>query len=56
MVMLHDANKRLLKVTDAYPEHIALAKGKHTARVQLRTDDVALLERMRSLPLVRTPA
>ena len=39
MTMLCDANKRLLKVSDIYPEDVQLGKGDYTIRAQLRHDD-----------------
>ncbi len=53
LAMVFDANKRLLKASDAYPEAVQLAKGGHVVRAQLRTDDAALLERLRGTPLAR---
>jgi len=53
LAMVFDANKRLLKASDAYPEAVQLAKGAHIVRAQLRTDNAALLERLRATPLAR---
>ena len=39
MTMLFDANKRLIKVNDIYPEDVQLAKGSYTIRAQLRHDN-----------------
>jgi hypothetical protein len=39
MSMLCDGNKRLLKVSDIYPEDVQLGKGDYVIRVQLRHDD-----------------
>ena len=39
MTMLFDANKRLIKVNDIYPEDVQLAKGTYTIRAQLRHDN-----------------
>ncbi|KAK9809052.1 hypothetical protein WJX72_008467 [[Myrmecia] bisecta] len=52
MFMLFDANKRQLAVGDIYPEPVQLKKGDYTIRVHLRHDDVALLEKLRGMPLV----
>ena len=50
--MLHDANKRLIKVSDIYPEYADLKKGDYTIRLQLRHDDAVLLGKMKDLPVV----
>lgn len=52
MTMLHDSNKRLLKVSDIYPAQVDLKKGDYTVRLQLRHDDAALLDKMNELPVV----
>lgn len=39
MAMLFDGNKRLLKVSDIYPEEVQLGKGDYVIRAQLRHDD-----------------
>ena len=39
MTMLFDANNRLIKVNDIYPEDVQLAKGTYTIRAQLRHDN-----------------
>ena len=39
MSMLFDGNRRLLKVSDIYPEEVQLAKGDYVIRAQLRHDD-----------------
>lgn len=52
MSMLHDANKRLIKVSDIYPEFADLKKGEYTIRLQLRHDDAALLDKMKDAPVV----
>ena len=52
MSMLHDANKRLIKVSDIYPEFAELQKGDYTIRLQLRHDDAALLDKMKDMPVV----
>lgn len=38
MTMLLDGNKRLMKVSDIYPEDVQLGKGSYTIRAQLRHD------------------
>lgn len=52
MTMLHDANKRLLKVSDIYPAPMDLKKGEYVIRLQLRHDDAALLDKLNDLPVV----
>ncbi len=50
--MLHDTNKRLIKVSDIYPDYTDLKKGDYTIRLQLRHDDAALLDKMKEVPVV----
>lgn len=50
--MLHDTNKRLIKVSDIYPDYADLKKGDYTIRLQLRHDDAVLLDKMKELPVV----
>ncbi|KAL0038695.1 hypothetical protein WJX79_003623 [Trebouxia sp. C0005] len=52
MSMLHDTNKRLIKVSDIYPDYADLKKGDYTIRLQLRHDDAVLLDKMKELPVV----
>ena len=52
MSMLHDANKRLIKVSDIYPEFTDLKKGDYIIRLHLRHDDAALLDKMKDVPVV----
>ncbi|CAK0779170.1 hypothetical protein CVIRNUC_004710 [Coccomyxa viridis] len=52
MTMLFDANKRLIKVNDIYPEDVQLAKGSYTIRAQLRHDNRAWLEKLKGLVAV----
>ena len=52
MCMLHDANKRLIKVSDIYPEFSDLKKGDYAIRLQLRHDDAVLLDKMKDIPVV----
>lgn len=49
---MFDANKRLLYTGDCTPEEVALVKGDHTARVMLRHDNIALLEKLKNTCLV----
>ena len=50
--MLHDSNKRLIKVSDIYPDYADLKKGDYVIRLQLRHDDAVLLDKMKDLPVV----
>jgi hypothetical protein len=53
LTQVFDANKRLLYTGDAVPEEVSLVKGDHTARVMLRHDNIALLEKLKNTCLVR---
>jgi hypothetical protein len=52
LLQIFDAHKRLLYTGDAVPDEVALAKGEHTARLLLRHDDRALLEKLKGTCLV----
>ena len=52
MSMLHDTNKRLIKVSDIYPEYADLKKGDYIIRLQLRHDDAGLLDKMKETPVI----
>lgn len=52
MSMLHDTNKRVIKVSDIYPDYTDLKKGDYIIRLQLRHDDAALLDKMKDVPVV----
>lgn len=53
LTQLFDARQRLLYTGDAVPgEEVALAKGQHSARVALRHDDRALLDKLKGTCLV----
>ena len=52
MSMLHDTNKRLIKVSDIYPDYADLKKGDYVIRLQLRHDDAVLLDKMKEMPVV----
>ncbi|KAL0024941.1 hypothetical protein WJX77_004746 [Trebouxia sp. C0004] len=52
MSMLHDTNKRLIKVSDIYPDYADLKKGDYVIRLQLRHDDAVLLDKMKEIPVV----
>ena len=47
--MLFDANKRLIKINDIYPEDVQLAKGNYTIRAQLRHDNRGTQETLKLL-------
>ncbi|KAI9187701.1 hypothetical protein H9P43_002092 [Blastocladiella emersonii ATCC 22665] len=51
LVLIHDAAQRLLATHDIYAKSIKLDKGDYTVRVQIRHDAVAVLEKLRDLPL-----
>lgn len=53
LTQVFDSNKRLLYTGDAVPEEVFLVKGDHTARVMLRHDNMALLEKLKNTCLVR---
>ncbi len=52
MSMLHDTNKRLIKVSDIYPDYADLKKGDYVIRLQLRHEDAVLLDKMKEIPVV----
>lgn len=52
MAMIYDANKKLLSVSDIYPEEAQLQKGEHTVVLLIRHDNPQLLETFRDLPLI----
>ncbi|KAG5191080.1 subtilase family-domain-containing protein [Tribonema minus] len=52
MVMIFDANKRLVGVTDAWPAAVKCKEGDYVARVSIRSDDPALLKRLQGKPLL----
>lgn len=52
LTQVFDANKRLLYTGDAVPEEVSLVKGDHTARVMLRHDNIAMLEKLKNTCLV----
>lgn len=56
LTQVFDANKRLLYTGDAVPEDVSLVKGEHTARVMLRHDNMALLEKLKNTCLVSSAA
>ena len=50
--MLHDTNKRLIKVSDIYPDFADLKKGEYIIRLQLRHDNAVLLDKMKNLLVI----
>jgi hypothetical protein len=52
LLQIFDSHKRLLYTGDAVPDEVALAKGEHSARLMLRHDDRALLEKLKGTCLV----
>lgn len=49
-VTIHDANKKLLRCSDIYPDNVSLDKGTYYACASLRHDNIPLLEKLRDLP------
>jgi len=52
MCMMYDSNKKLLLVNDAWPSFETLPKGDITAKVQVRHEDKAMLDRFVDMPMV----
>lgn len=52
MYFIRDENKQLLGVGDIYPEAANLKKGDYTIQLTLRHEDPALLDRLRTLPML----
>jgi tripeptidyl-peptidase-2 len=50
--LMFDAAKRRVAAGDIFAKPVQLAKGPHTLKLQLRHTDAALLERLKSTPLV----
>lgn len=51
LLLVYDSNKRFLGCTDAWPTPLKLKKGDYVVRLQVRHEDLALLQRMKSMPL-----
>eukprot|EP00899_Mesostigma_viride_P019360 jgi/Mesvir1/27425/Mv25036-RA.1 len=52
LYMIFDSNKKLMGCGDTYPDGIQLAKGDYTILLNLRHDQVAQLEKQRSMVIV----
>jgi tripeptidyl-peptidase-2 len=52
MSFTRDENKQLLGVGDIYPDAITLKKGEYTVQLALRHEDPAVLEKLRTLPML----
>jgi len=52
MCMLFDSNKKLLNTSDAWPRSVEIPKGTITARVMVRHERTAVLERLKEMPMV----
>jgi hypothetical protein len=52
LTSIFDANKRFLFATDAFEKGKALPAGKYTARIQVRHDERAMLEKLKDMPVV----
>lgn len=52
MTQVYDANKRFYYATDAFEPGKALKAGKYVAKVQVRHDDVSLLEKLKDTSAV----
>lgn len=51
MIMIYDHAKRLVGISDAWPTPIKLKKGDYVAKMQVRTDNTAALEKLKTLAL-----
>eukprot|EP00931_Biecheleriopsis_adriatica_P051346 TRINITY_DN29771_c0_g1_i1.p1 TRINITY_DN29771_c0_g1~~TRINITY_DN29771_c0_g1_i1.p1 ORF type:complete len:1260 (+),score=292.17 TRINITY_DN29771_c0_g1_i1:143-3781(+) len=51
LLMVFDSNKRFVACFDAWPTPVKFSKGNYTVKLQIRHDDVALLERFKQMPL-----
>ena len=49
LFMLFDHAKRLLGSGDAWPKDLTVKRGKYTTRIQVRHDEVAMLERLKDM-------
>lgn len=52
LTLIFDSNKRFCFATDAFESGKALKSGKYTARLQVRHDDISLLERLKDMAVV----
>jgi tripeptidyl-peptidase-2 len=51
LVLVHDHGKRCVACVDCWPEAAKLKKGEYVARLQVRHDDVSMLEKLKGYPL-----
>jgi tripeptidyl-peptidase-2 len=51
LVQVFDHGKRFVGCTDAWPSALKLKKGEYTARLQVRHDDVALLNKLKGMSI-----
>ncbi|OQR99082.1 tripeptidyl-peptidase [Achlya hypogyna] len=54
MLMIFDAKKKYMGVSDAYPRAVTLPKGTYTVRAQIRHQDPAVLESLKTAVLAIT--
>ena len=50
--LVYDTHKRLLSCEDCYPKAVRLGKGDHVVKMQMRHDNVGLLEKLKAMPLL----
>eukprot|EP00929_Paragymnodinium_shiwhaense_P110790 TRINITY_DN7800_c0_g1_i1.p1 TRINITY_DN7800_c0_g1~~TRINITY_DN7800_c0_g1_i1.p1 ORF type:complete len:1265 (+),score=358.68 TRINITY_DN7800_c0_g1_i1:256-4050(+) len=51
LILIYDHGKKRVGCVDAWPQATKLKKGEYVARLQVRHDDVALLEKLKGYPL-----
>ena len=51
LLVVHDKNKKYVGCTDCWPSSLKLKKGEYVARLQVRHDDVRMLEKLKGMPL-----
>jgi hypothetical protein len=52
LFLIFDSNKQLVKVQDYAPKKVKLTKGKHTAKIQIRHDEMKMLKRLVNMIVV----
>lgn len=52
MVQIFDANRKLLVVSDIYPEAVTVKKGDFTIQAMIRHDNTEVLKQMEDMPLI----